>query len=118
MGYADHAVDVGQADGGGKRVSGMRVVLLGFVAVILVSCGQYWHQDGKSQLETDRDHLNCRGFASASTPTGTPNDNARLAELTGSCMRQKGYSLKGLPVEFGTTPEQRKPCPSGDIVPC
>lgn len=97
---------------------GMRIVLLGVAVVVLVSCGPYWHQDGKSQLETDTDYLNCQGFASVSTPTGTPNDSARLAEVTGSCMRDKGYRQKGLPVEFETTPEQRKPCPSGDIVPC
>ena len=99
-------------------MSGVRVVLLGFVAVMLVSCGPYWHQDGKSQLETDKYYLNCQGFASVTTPTGTPDDRTRLAEVSDNCMREKGYRQKGLPVEFGTTQEQRKPCPRGDIVPC
>ena len=100
------------------RVIGMCLVLLGFALVMLVGCGQYWHQDGKSQLETDKDYLNCQGFASVTTPTGMPDDRTRLAEVTDNCMREKGYRQKGLPVESGTTQEQRKPCPRGDIVPC
>jgi hypothetical protein len=97
---------------------GMRIVLLGIVVVVLVSCGPYWHQDGKSQLETDKDYVNCQGFASVTTPTGTPDDRFRLAEVTDNCMRERGYRQKGIPFEFGTTQEQRKHCAPGDIVSC
>ena len=97
---------------------GMRVVLLVIAVVGLVSCGQYWHQDGKSKLETDTDYVNCQGFAFITTPTGTPDDSARLAEVTDTCMQEKGYRQKGLPAEFEIRQEQRKPCPRGDIVPC
>ncbi len=96
----------------------MRIVLLGLAVAMMVGCVQYWHQDGKSQLETDTDYVNCQGFASVTTPTGTPDDSARLAEVTDTCMREKGYRQKGLPAEFEIRPEQRKPCPRGDIVPC
>ena len=118
IGDTDYAGGAGHAAGRGKRMIGMRIVLLGIAVGGLVCCGQYWHQDGRSQLETEKDQRDCQGFASITTPTGTPDDSARLAEVTDTCMRVKGYRQKGLPFEFGTTQERRKPCAPGDIVPC